>query len=102
MNSPHRAKRSLGQNFLTDPALQQRIVDSLEIVSGDVVIEIGPGLGALTSHLAGHVRRLILIELDDDLAAALQRQYAGRPDVTVVHQDVLKVDLCSVLGSDAG
>ena len=55
------------------------------------MLEIGPGRGALTRHLVGKVRRLVLVELDDDLARALAEQYAGRADVTVVHADVLDV-----------
>jgi 16S rRNA (adenine1518-N6/adenine1519-N6)-dimethyltransferase len=100
MNTPHRAKKSLGQNFLTDPSLQQRIVDAAELHEGDVILEIGPGQGALTRHIAGHVKRLILIELDDSLFAALEREYDGRADVTVIHADVLDLDICSIVGPD--
>lgn len=100
MNAPHRAKKSLGQNFLTDPAIQQRIVDSLDPQPEDTVIEIGPGQGALTRHLQGRVRRLVLIELDNDLAPALAREYEGRSDVEVIHADVLTVDLCTVAGGE--
>jgi 16S rRNA (adenine1518-N6/adenine1519-N6)-dimethyltransferase len=74
-----RAKRSLGQNFLIDANIQRRIVDSLEPGPGDEVMEIGPGVGALTRHLAGRVRRLVLVELDNDLAARLRAEYAGDP-----------------------
>ncbi len=93
MISSHRAKKSLGQNFLIDPNLQRKIVSSLEAGPGDEVLEIGPGLGALTDHLEGMVGRLVLLELDDDLASRLQQRFAGRSDVAVVHGDVLQVDL---------
>jgi 16S rRNA (adenine1518-N6/adenine1519-N6)-dimethyltransferase len=99
MSSPHRAKRSLGQNFLTDPGTQQRIVDALDPQPTDIVIEIGPGQGALTRHLAGRVKRLILVELDDSLAASLARLYEGRDDVDVIHQDFLTLDLCATIGA---
>jgi 16S rRNA (adenine1518-N6/adenine1519-N6)-dimethyltransferase len=89
----HRAKRSLGQNFLVDPNLQRKIVQSLEAGPGDEVVEIGPGRGALTGHLVGTVRRLVLVELDDQLAASLSEQYADRNDVTVVHADILDTPL---------
>jgi len=92
MAEPHRAKKSLGQNFLVDPNLQRKIVAALEAGPEDEVLEIGPGQGALTEHLQGSVGRLILVELDDDLAAALAGRFEGRPDVTVVHRDVLQVD----------
>jgi 16S rRNA (adenine1518-N6/adenine1519-N6)-dimethyltransferase len=88
-----RAKRSLGQNFLVDPNLQRKIVDAVDAGPDDEVVEIGPGRGALTRHLAGHVGRLLLVELDDDLAAALSAEYGGRDDVEVVHGDVLEVSL---------
>ena len=96
-----RAKRSLGQNFLVDPNAQRRIVDSLEAGAHDEVVEIGPGHGALTQYLAGAVRRLVLVELDDELAAALEAKYTGRDDVVVVHRDVLATDIASLLDDAA-
>lgn len=89
----HRAKRSLGQNFLIDPNIQRRIVEALGPSPEDVVLEIGPGRGALTRHLAGRVRRLVLAELDRELAARLREEYAGRDDVEVVEGDVLDLEL---------
>ena len=91
--APHRAKRSLGQNFLVDPNIQRRIVDTLDPSPEDVVLEIGPGRGALTRHLAGRVGRLVLAELDRDLAARLREEYAGRDDVEVIEGDVLELEL---------
>jgi 16S rRNA (adenine1518-N6/adenine1519-N6)-dimethyltransferase len=88
-----RAKRSLGQNFLIDPNLQRRIVDALEPGPDDEVLEIGPGVGALTRHLAGRVRRLVLVELDNGLAARLREEFAGDPSVEVINEDVLDVPL---------
>ena len=88
-----RAKRSLGQNFLIDQNLQRLIVDSLEPGPDDEVLEIGPGAGALTRHLAGTVRRLVLVELDNDLAARLREEFAGEPSVEVINEDVLDVPL---------
>ena len=90
------AKRSLGQNFLVDENLQRKIVAALEAPGSAEVLEIGPGRGALTRHLAGKVRRLVLVELDDHLARDLDERYAGREDVRVVHADVLDVDLASL------
>lgn len=96
-----RAKRSLGQNFLVDANAQRRIVDALEARPGDEVVEIGPGRGALTQHLAGTVRRLVLVELDNELAPALARQFDGRADVAVVHRDVLDTDIAALLEEPA-
>lgn len=91
-----RAKRSLGQNFLIDPNLQRKIVAALGAGPDDEVLEIGPGRGALTRHLLGSVRRLILVELDDELARELDAEHRSRPDVLVVHADFLDVDRASL------
>jgi 16S rRNA (adenine1518-N6/adenine1519-N6)-dimethyltransferase len=88
-----RAKKSLGQNFLVDASFQRRIVDALELDARDQVIEIGPGTGALTSHIVASGCTLIAIELDDALAASLESQYATEPNVRIVRGDVLKTDL---------
>lgn len=96
-----RAKRSLGQNFLVDPNIQRRIVDAVGAGPEDTVVEIGPGRGALTDHLAGRARRLVGVELDDALATALETRFAGRDDVTVVHSDVLEWDPSALLADSA-
>jgi 16S rRNA (adenine1518-N6/adenine1519-N6)-dimethyltransferase len=88
-----RAKRALGQNFLIDPNVQRKIVAALDPSPADEVLEIGPGVGALTRHLAGQVRRLVLVELDNGLAARLREEFAGEPSVEVVNEDVLEVPL---------
>lgn len=88
-----RPKRSLGQNFLVDANLQRKIVAALGAGPDDEVLEIGPGRGALTRHLVGTVRRLVLVELDDDLAARLEEDLGDRDDVRVVHGDVLEIPL---------
>ena len=91
-----RAKKSLGQNFLVDQNLQRKIVEALDPSPSDTVLEIGPGRGALTRHLLDRVGRLILVELDDHLAASLQAEWGDRPNVDVRHQDFLKTDLASL------
>ncbi len=91
--TPHRARRSLGQNFLVDQNLQKKIVSAIDPGPDDEVLEIGPGLGALTKHLENGVGRLILVELDNDLAARLQQTYSENERVTVVHQDIIKTRL---------
>lgn len=92
-SQPPRAKKSLGQNFLIDPNIQRMIVDALEPSADDEVMEIGPGQGALTRHLAGRVGRLVLVELDDTLAARLTAEFAETPSVKVIHRDVMQVPL---------
>jgi len=88
-----RARRALGQNFLIDPNVQRKIVAALDPAPDDEVLEIGPGVGALTRHLAGRVRRLVLVELDNALAARLREEFAGEPSVEVINEDVLEVPL---------
>lgn len=98
----HRARKSLGQNFLVDPNLQRKIVGAVGAGPDDEVLEIGPGRGALTEHLAGTVRRLVLVELDDILAGRLRERFSGDPSVVLVHGDVLDVTLSEVLENTAG
>jgi 16S rRNA (adenine1518-N6/adenine1519-N6)-dimethyltransferase len=90
---PPRAKKSLGQNFLIDANIQRKIVDALDPTADDEVMEIGPGQGALTRHLVGRAGKLVLVELDDTLAARLEKEYADDPSVRVIHRDVLEVPL---------
>jgi 16S rRNA (adenine1518-N6/adenine1519-N6)-dimethyltransferase len=81
------AKKSLGQHFLVDRSVVRRIVAA--IGQPPVVVEVGPGPGALTGPLAALGGTLICVELDDELAARLQEHFATTPGVTVVHEDVL-------------
>ncbi|HFE52945.1 MAG TPA: ribosomal RNA small subunit methyltransferase A [Bacteroidetes bacterium] len=88
------ARRRLGQHFLVDSAVVARLVDSLALDPGrDVVVEIGPGRGALTRHLAGRCKRLVAIELDAHLAAELEKSFAGQDQVRIVRGDFLKTPL---------
>ena len=87
-----RAKKSLGQNFLVDPNLQRRIVAALEAGPETTVLEIGPGTGALTRHLAGAVGRLVAVELDDRLVERLREEFADVPGVEIVHANALHLD----------
>lgn len=94
-----RAKKSLGQNFLQDPSVIDRIVDALELSPGDDVIEIGPGQGALTAELLRRGAAVAAIEFDKDMVAILQDRFQDDPNLTVLQQDVLDVDLSSVIPS---
>ena len=88
-----RPNRKLGQCFLVDDNVARWIVDQADPSPGDVVVEVGPGAGALTRHLAGRVRRLILIEKDAKLAGHLIELYADRDDVEVIHGDAIDYDV---------
>lgn len=94
-----RAKRSLGQNFLVDRNLQRKIVEAVGPQPGDTIIEVGPGRGALTGALAERAGRLVAVELDDALAAALADAFRDDPAVTIVHDDILEWDPGAVLES---
>jgi 16S rRNA (adenine1518-N6/adenine1519-N6)-dimethyltransferase len=86
-------KKSLGQNFLVDQNLARWIADQIEPDHADIVMEIGPGLGALTDHLTGRPRRLILVEKDTQLAGALKERFADRDDVRLLQEDAARIDL---------
>jgi 16S rRNA (adenine1518-N6/adenine1519-N6)-dimethyltransferase len=91
-------RKSLGQHFLNDRRILQRIVDALELTGHETVVEIGSGRGSLTELLLPAVRRLVLIEYDRALAAKLRDRYAATPSVTVIEADVLTVDLGDAAG----
>ncbi len=97
MSALRRPLKSLGQNFLVDGNIIDRIIDAADIHPAQPVLEIGPGRGALTSHLAERAGRLMLIEFDHALAAWHRQQFATTPTVSVVDGDVLKVDLAVLL-----
>jgi 16S rRNA (adenine1518-N6/adenine1519-N6)-dimethyltransferase len=85
-------RKSLGQHFLEDRRILDRIVDALEPSEADTVIEIGPGRGSLSEALVARVGRLILVEYDRALAARLRERYAGNAAVSIVEGDVLDVE----------
>ncbi len=87
-----RARKRFGQHFLNDPAIITRIINSIHPRSTDHMIEIGPGPDVLTEHLVPAVDALTLIEIDRDLAAKLDKRYADKKHVTLLNEDVLKVD----------
>jgi 16S rRNA (adenine1518-N6/adenine1519-N6)-dimethyltransferase len=84
-----RAKKRFGQHFLRDPAILNRIVDAAELSAGQTVVEIGPGLGALTAVLAERGLRVVAVEIDHDLVPMLRARFAGAANVTIVQADVL-------------
>jgi 16S rRNA (adenine1518-N6/adenine1519-N6)-dimethyltransferase len=93
-------RKSLGQHFLTDGQVLTRIADAVQIEPGEVVVEIGPGRGALTDILVERAGRLVAIEYDRALAAQLRDRYADRKHVEIVQADVLTVNLGEVAGAD--
>ncbi|MBK7216569.1 MAG: ribosomal RNA small subunit methyltransferase A [Candidatus Promineofilum sp.] len=85
-------KKSLGQNFLHDEGLLGRIVAAAELSPDDEVLEVGPGLGALTRVLARAARRVVAVELDGRLLPVLESELGGLGNVELVHGDVLQLD----------
>ena len=86
-------KKSLGQNFLTEPNILQKIVVTAEIDKHTNVIEVGPGIGALTEHLARAAHQVLAFEIDDRLIPVLADTLSPYDNIRVVHNDILKVDL---------
>lgn len=86
-------KKSFGQNFLTDTNILQKIVDTAEIDKGVNVIEIGPGIGALTEFLAENAAEVVAFEIDDRLIPILADTLRDFDNVKVINEDILKSDL---------
>ena len=97
--SAHKAK--LGQNFLRDANAARHVVEALGDVSDSIVLEIGPGRGALTSLLAARAKQLIAVELDQALAARLQLEFAERDNVEVRRGNILDISLPELAGASA-
>jgi 16S rRNA (adenine1518-N6/adenine1519-N6)-dimethyltransferase len=94
------ARKRLGQHFLVRPDIARRIADFAEIGGGETVVEIGPGLGALTSHLVDRSEDLWLVELDADFAALLRHRYEANANVRIVEADACEIDWQSFAGTE--
>src|SRR5437868_10084652 len=89
-----RPRKRLGQNFLTDRTVPPRIVDAANVEPGDLIVEVGPGLGILTEEIASRLApeqggRLLAEELDSNLLPLLRERFADRPHVNFIQGDVL-------------
>ncbi len=91
-----KARKRFGQHFLRDEAVLQAIVDAVHPGPDDLLLEIGPGNGALTAYLDGASRRYVAVELDRDLVPLLRTRFGG---VEVIAADILRVDLSDLFGS---
>ena len=85
--------KSLGQNFLTDKNIIDRIIEGAGIGADDLVIEIGPGIGVITSEAAERAKRVIAVEIDKNLVPILKETLADKDNVEIVNQDILKTDV---------
>ncbi len=92
--------KSLGQNFLIDDSVLTDIVKGADVNDEDLVIEIGPGVGTLTAQLLNKAKKVVSIELDNDLIPILQEELGGHPNFSLVHKDALKVDFNEIIGDE--
>lgn len=99
MSSSHRPRRRFGQHFLADPATIDAIVAAIRPRSGETIIEIGPGRGAISKPLASRASEFHAIEIDRDLAAALKRLFASQANTIIHEADALTFDFAT-LGTD--
>ncbi|EMI11646.1 16S rRNA (adenine(1518)-N(6)/adenine(1519)-N(6))-dimethyltransferase RsmA [Anoxybacillus salavatliensis] len=90
-------KKSLGQNFLIEPNILHRIVDFAQLSERTGVIEIGPGIGALTEQLARRAKKVVAFEIDQRLLPILADTLSPYSNVSVIHQDILKADVQQVI-----
>lgn len=86
-------QKKFGQNFLIDPHVLDKIISAAEITKDDLVVEIGPGIGTMTQYLACAAREVVAIEIDKMLIPILQDTLGDYENVTIINEDILKVDL---------
>lgn len=94
------ANKSLGQNFLIDDEAVSTIVDTAKVTKDDLIIEIGPGLGTLTSKLLEKAGKVIAIELDKKMVLVLEDRFSLYDNFECINEDVLKVDLESLISEE--
>ena len=86
-------QKKFGQNFLIDDHVITKIINAAEITKDDLVLEIGPGIGTMTQHLAESARKVIAVEIDKNLIPILGETLAEYDNVTVINEDILKLDI---------
>ena len=91
------ASKKMGQNFLSSLPIKKRIVESTNLQKGDFVIEIGPGLGAITEILLSYPINLLAVELDKRLFDHLQKKFSSYANFSIINNDVLKEDLQTII-----
>ena len=93
-------KKSFGQNFLTDSNILTKIVDAAQLDDSVGVIEIGPGIGALTEYIARRTKKVVAYEIDPRLIPILDETLAAYDNVKVIHQDILKADVAQMIAEE--
>lgn len=89
-------QKKYGQNFLIDDNIVEKIVREAGVTKEDFVLEIGPGIGTMTQVLCAHAREVAAVEIDDNLIPILKETLAEYDNVTVIHNDILKVDIAAL------
>ena len=95
-------QKKFGQNFLIDPRVLEKIIKAAEITEDDCVLEIGPGIGTMTQHLACAAKKVIAVEIDRALIPILQDTLSGWDNVKIINEDVMKVDLAKLAEEENG
>ena len=96
------AKKKFGQNFLIDSHVLEGIVEAAGVTDDDLVLEIGPGIGSLTQYLAEAAGKVVAVEIDKTLLPVLADTLSEYDNVTVINQDILKVDLDEIVSENGG
>ena len=91
-------KKSLGQNFLRDEKVLEKIINLANLQLDDFVIEIGPGEGVLTEKLAQKAGRVLAIEIDQNLIQVLEKKFSNEKNVEMINADILKINLTELIG----
>ena len=86
-------QKKFGQNFLIDPHVLDKIIGAAGVTKEDMVLEIGPGIGTMTQYLAEAARAVVAVEIDNNLIPILKETLAEYDNVTVINEDILKVDI---------
>ena len=86
-------QKKFGQNFLIDTHVLDKIIAAAGITKEDMVLEIGPGIGTMTQYLAEYARQVVAVEIDSNLIPILEETLQGYHNITVIHDDILKVDI---------
>ncbi|NLE23900.1 MAG: 16S rRNA (adenine(1518)-N(6)/adenine(1519)-N(6))-dimethyltransferase RsmA [Clostridiaceae bacterium] len=94
--------KSLGQNFLTDINIIKKIVETGEVSSSDLVLEIGPGIGSMTAEIAKAAGKVIAVEIDKNLIPALHENLGAYKNVSIVNQDIMKADIKELINGWIG
>jgi len=93
-------KKSLGQNFLIDPNILRNIVSHANLTENSGAIEVGPGIGALTEHLARAAKKVVSFEIDQRLLPVLEDTLSPYDNVKIIHSDILKADVPAVIAEE--